>query len=379
MTVEARLWHFDGRNARRWQVRLVGDAQGFRLIADDWESGPWHWDDLVALDMAGPDAVFGHRTEEGWRIGFAGDAPSDIAPLLPGKQRYGGVVDRFGLGKASIAFAAIAAAVIFVGVKAPAWLAPLVPQSWEDKLGDTMVGDFGGRYCHTPQGDAALKALVAQMDPKGSARSIEVANIPMINAIALPGRRIILFDGFVQSAESPDEIAGVLGHELGHVQHRHTLTALMRQLGLSVILGGVDGNLGANISSLMGLSFSRDAEHQADETAIAGLGRANISPQGTAQFFERMGGERNEKPGKGKKKAPQKPDNQNVAEKKADTSIDTATNWFASHPTSGSRQQLFTQAVKKDHEYQVALSPAQWKALRSMCAQDKDVKSGWGF
>lgn len=394
------VWHYDGSNARRWHCRLAGDGQGFHLIAREWESGPWRWEDLTAQDKSGSDAVFGHREKEGWRIGFSGAVPADILPLLPRGQRYGGIIDRIGLGKASIAFAALAAAAILVGVKAPAWVAPFVPQSWEDRLGDAMVGDFGGRYCHTPQGDAALKALVARMDPEGHARSVEIANIPMVNAIALPGRRVILFDGFIQSAESPDEIAGVLGHEMGHVHHRHTLTALMRQMGLSVILGGMDGNIGANIGSLMGLSFSRGAEHEADEAAISALERANVSPQGAARFFERMG-RKQEDDAKGSDKAtdsqakdaPRKADG-GKADGKADggkeaaggkdrggedSAIEQAGNWFATHPTSASRHRFFADAVKKGHAYQPALSPAQWQALRSMCAQDKNVERSKGF
>ncbi|WP_341873239.1 M48 family metalloprotease [Sphingobium fuliginis] len=54
----------------------------------------------------------------------------------------------------------------------------------------------------------------------------------------MAGGRIILFDGLVQQAKSADEVAGVLGHELGHVRHRDTMTGLIRQLGLSVVLGG---------------------------------------------------------------------------------------------------------------------------------------------
>tara|TARA_R110000782_G_scaffold182437_6_gene272742 strand:+ start:87999 stop:89123 length:1125 start_codon:yes stop_codon:yes gene_type:complete len=371
--IETRVWHYDGRNANRWQPRLVGDKDRFRLIGEGWEAGPYRWTDLQALDMAGPDRVFGHAHEQGWRIGFAGEVPPELDALLPRQARYGGFIDRIGLGKASVVLACIAAAVIFIGIKAPGRIAPYVPQSWEDELGDAMVGDFGGRYCHTPEGDAALKALAAKMDPQNRARSIEVANIRMVNAIALPGRRIIIFTDLIEKAESPDEVAGVLGHELGHVEHRDTLTALMRQFGLSVILGGVDGSGGAQLNAMLGLTFSREAEHRADMVALDRMKAANISPLGTAQFFNRM-----DKPLWGdedKKKAPKTNPKTEEAAKK----VEQATNWFGSHPSSQSRYELFANAAQKGHAYQPALSPEQWDALKGMCASDRKVKSGWGF
>lgn len=371
--IEANVWHYDGRNANRWQPRLLGDSDGFRLIGDDWEAGPYRWADLVALDNAGPDAAFGHVAEQGWRLGFAGDVPADVAALLPQRPRYGGFIDRVGLWRASAALACVAALVLFVGIMAPGWVAPFVPQSWEDNLGDAMVGDFGGRYCHTPEGDAALRALVGKIDPEGHARSIEVANIRMVNAIALPGRRIILFTDLVEKAESPDEVAGVLGHELGHVEHRDTLTALMRQLGLSVILGGLDGSGGTYLNTALGLSFSREAEHQADLAALDSLKAANISPRPTAAFFQRLGG------------VPDKEDKKTSDQKAkgdADSTrdrIEQATGWLASHPTSRSRYELFDDAAEKGHSYTSALTAQQWEALKNMCVDDRTVKSDRDF
>lgn len=364
METQAEVWHYDGRNANRWRARLVGDAAAFRLIGEGWESGPYAWGNLHALDFAGADAVYGLENERGWRIGFAeGAIPPEVASLLPRKVRYGGFIDRIGLWRASAVLACVAALAVFVGVSAPGWIAPFVPQSVEDNLGDAMVGDFGGRICRTPGGDDALKALAARMDPQRQARSIEVANIPMVNAIALPGRRIVIFDGLVQQAKSPDEVAGVLGHELGHVAHRDTMAALLRQLGLSIVLGGMNNSAGANINTLLSLSYGREAEHEADLTAIAKMRAAQVSPAPTADFFRRMtptvpGGEK----GKGAARAEEM------------EQTEQALNWFASHPSSASRTALFAAAQDKRQRYVPALSAQQWRALKAMCASDRKVR-----
>lgn len=345
-----RAWHYDGRNANRWPVRVVAAEGGFRLIGEGWESGPHSWSDLVALPGPEDRAVFGLSGEDGWRLGFDGPIPAAIAARLPAAPRYGGVFDRFGLPRAAAVSAVIAALVVLVGLRAPGWIAPYIPFSWERRLGDAMVGDFGQRLCRAPAGSAALRRLVGRLDARGDARVVEVANIPIVNAVTLPGGRIILFDGLLRQAGSADEVAGVLGHELGHVRHRDTMTALVRQLGLSVVLGGLSGNVGGYLNTLLSLGYGREAERAADAEAIGRLKAANISPAATAAFFRRMG--RGEPGGK----------------------AGAAMSWVSSHPLSDERRALFADSVVADHRYTPALDSRDWAALRSICADDPDAK-----
>ena len=74
-----------------------------------------------------------------------------------------------------------------------------------------MVGDFGGRFCDTPKGRAALAKLTKSLDGNPKELQVEVANIDMLNAVALPGGKVVLFQGLLDQAKSPDEVAGVLG------------------------------------------------------------------------------------------------------------------------------------------------------------------------
>lgn len=347
-------WHYDGRNANRWRPRIVPEEGGFRLVGDGWESGPYAWGDLAPIAAPDGRSVYGLKQESGWRLGFDGPPPAGIAPLLPAASRYGGIFDRFGLVRAAGVCAAVAAALVVVGLKAPGWIAPHIPLAWEERLGDAMVGDFGGRLCRTPEGTRALTRLVARVDPGHSARTISVANIPIVNAITLPGGRVILFDGLLQQARSGDEVAGVLGHELGHVRHRDTLTALVRQLGLSVILGGFSGNVGGYVNGLLSLSYGRDAERAADSNAIEALAAADISPLDTAGFFRRLGS----------------------AEPKGD--IAAATGWISTHPLSDERRARFETGFERGRIYTPALDAQDWAALRRMCKSDRSVRPFFG-
>lgn len=351
-----RVWHYDGRNAlKRWpELRL--EEGGFRLMEGAWEGDPVVWADLSFISDRGEARIYGHSHLPGWRLGFEGEIPAEIAAHLPAHSRYGAWIDRVGLTRAALAFAGIAAVAVFIGLKTPGWVAPFVPLSWERKLGDAMVGDFGGRFCRTGPGQDALRKLVARLEGPDDGPAVEVANIGMVNAVALPGGRIIIFQGLIDKAKSADEVAGVLGHEMGHVRHRDTIQALIRQLGLSVVLGGFSGDVGGYVNGALSMSYSRDAEARADKASIEALKRANISPLDTAAFFDRMA--------KGEKAMGRMAD---------------ALNYMSSHPLSESRRKAFAKSAIKEHRYGEALSPAEWQALRSMCKNDPKVAKDDGF
>ncbi|WP_176592727.1 M48 family metallopeptidase [Sphingobium sp. EM0848] len=349
-----RLWHYDGVTAVRRSVELRRTGEGFALEEPEsgWTGTPVDWRDLTVVSMEGEHSAYGHRAIPGWRMGFSGQAPQDIAAHLPKAERYGRWIDRFGFWRAAGVFMLVAGLVVWGALEAPGVIAPLVPRGWENRMGDAMVGDFGGRFCHTPAGDAALRALAGQIDPRHEAREIALANIPMVNAVTLPGGRIILFDGLVQQAKSSDEVAGVLGHELGHVRHRDTMTGLIRQLGLSVVLGGAGGNAGGYLNGVLSLSYGRGAESAADGVAIDQMREAKISPAATAAFFERLGG-------------------------KEEGAEARAMSWLSSHPLSAERRRRFAAAVTPGATYRPALDPAQWQALRTACATDPKVAKFW--
>lgn len=350
------LWHYDGETGLRRTPRLIVGEGGFTLVDENRADGPIAWEALVARGTSGSDAVYGLRDRPGWRLGLGGSIPPEIATHLPHPERYGGFIDRIGLVRASAIFLVIAAAVVFVLMSAPRWIAPHVPPSFEKKLGDAIVGDFGGRFCNGPGGQAALNALTRQLNPDRLPLEVRVAHVPMVNAVALPGGRIIIFDQLLKEANSADEVAGVLGHEIGHVKNRDVMQALLRQAGLSVILGGMSGDAGGYFNALLSATYSRDAERAADRASIEAMKRASISPAATAGFFARLG---------------------KMEKELGKASV--ALNYLSSHPLSGDRERLFAASAAKDVRYHAALTREQWDALVDICHNDPDVKqdSGW--
>ncbi|CAN5367683.1 M48 family metallopeptidase [soil metagenome] len=354
----ASAWHYDGKSATRHAVRIVPAADSFRLEGEAAAYGPYRWSDVVALDGTGGRSIYGLKGVQGWRLIFDGPPPEDFAAHLPLPARYGRWIDRFGLVRAAGAFTLISAAFVALVLSAPSWIAPLVPRSVENRLGDAMVGDFGGRFCRTPAGRAALDRLAGKLGARGAGvRSVEVANLPMVNAVALPGGRIMLFQGLLAQAKSADEVAGVLGYEIGQVRNRDTMAALIRQLGLSVVLGGMDGNISGLVGSALSLGYSRKAESAADNYAIGVLASSAIEPDATAAFFDKLSGG------------------------KTGERLERAAKWISSHPVSADRKAAFLKSRRKGAVYRPALSDGDWRALRGMCAADKTVEPppsfGW--
>jgi len=123
-----------------------------------------------------------------------------------------------------------------------------------------------------------------------------VADDSAVNAFALPGGIVVVNTGLIEATRRPEELAGVLAHEVQHVELRHSLRQIAKQLGLLATLNLFAGNIGASLGGrvaehLLSLKFTRSAEQQADEQAVALLTRVNIDPGGLPSFFSRLASE----------------------------------------------------------------------------------------
>jgi Zn-dependent protease with chaperone function len=337
-----RVWHYDGASGIRRDPVMVLAGDGFVLVEPGREDAHHAFADLIAQGLVNGQPRYGLKKRPGWSVTLTEAAPEAIAAQLPGARRYGGVIDRIGLWPAVAAFTAVSALAILALTTMPSVVARMIPRSVETRLGALMVGDFGERACTSPEGVAALQALATRMKMRDDV-DLRVVDVPMVNAVTLPGGHVVLFSGLLRQAASADEVAGVLAHELGHVENRDVLESLVRQLGLSVVLGGLDGNVGGYTNALLSASYSRGAEARADGYAIEALTRAHVSPKPTAGFFQRLAQNEVKVEGAG-----------------------ALLGYMASHPMSSERERRFAASAGKG-AYPPALDAAQWEALKGIC------------
>jgi Zn-dependent protease with chaperone function len=115
------------------------------------------------------------------------------------------------------------------------------------------------------------------------------------NAFALPGGTMVITDDFVKEFPEPDVLAGVLGHEMGHVLDQHGIKRLYRSLGTAVLIAFLAGDVGPILEDivlegnvLLSLSHSRGQERDADAFGVRLAAQAGYSPSGLVTFFSRI-------------------------------------------------------------------------------------------
>ncbi len=259
---------------------------------------------------------------------------------------------------------AVAAVLLIVFVIVPALsdqLATLVPEESEKKLGEASIsqiswvlGQFGDdelEFCETPDGTKALSKMVGRLTAQFETDydlSVRVLDHPMENAFAVPGGHVILFKGLIDRATSAEEIAGVLGHELGHVVYRDPTRLALRSAGTVGILGMLVGDFtgGAMVllltERLIAANYAQDAEAAADRFAYKVMGDAGLPTAPFGNFFDRMADLVGESDG--------------------------LMSHLASHPNLSARADAARAADRfGDGDYEPVLSDEEWEALQAIC------------
>ncbi len=250
---------------------------------------------------------------------------------------------------ACLAVLAVAGIIWVMDVPLMRTAAQFLPDSARMALGQQVVTSMtaGRKVCETPAGRAALDKLVQRLSAAaqgGKPFKVIVIDWALVNAFAAPGEQIVLTSGLIAKAGGPDEVAGVLAHEIGHGLELHPEAGVLRAIGLSAAIelmaGGNAGTLG-NLGVLLAqFSYTRAAEREADAHALRILKAAAISPQGIVDFFA-----------------------------KVDKSEGAATgqmNILSTHPQTAERRKTAEAAPR--YASTPALPDADWRTLRGICS-----------
>lgn len=376
----------DGKSAAIHDVRLRLEGEGMRIVGSDGvDHGVWSYDTMRLVEDPNPERPIRLRRDEGdlARLEVADHAIlaelGEVAPDL----NHSGVRDPAQWRRAAIW--AVSLIVVFGSIgfalsRSAPLIAAMIPMSVEDRIGQTAIGQiaviFGGfkdieeLTCDNEPGVAALDAMTARLksvDDSPYAFNVRVLDISIPNALAAPGGHIVIFRGLIDMAETPDEIAGVLGHEMGHVTHRHATTNLVRAIGIDALILPLisGGTMASDLVSGLGkmalqASYSRDAEREADLVAVDMLTQAGIRADSFPGLLLRI----EEKYGIG----------DDGGDAGADDDENSGTTFslpdlLASHPATPERAALVAEAAKAGGG--PGLTDAEWQALRSICGEAK--------
>lgn len=116
---------------------------------------------------------------------------------------------------------------------------------------------------------------------------VGVVNKPVVNALAAPGGYILVYKGLLEKTGSPEELAGVLAHEMQHVIQRHTTRALVRSLSLRLLLAMASGGqTPAQLAGQLGeMRFSREAEMEADREGMKLIQGTRVDPHAMVRIY----------------------------------------------------------------------------------------------
>lgn len=175
-------------------------------------------------------------------------------------------------------------------------LAGLIPLSTERQLGNLALAQVRAQGGLASDGAAQQTVQeIGQRLTHGSRYQYRwfVRQDDSVNAFAMPGGVIVVHTGLLRQAAHPGELAGVLAHEVQHVEQRHTLRQMITSLGWGALVGVTIGDISAVAAMLAhqagSLVFSRGMEEQADRLGLQALQRAHIAPDGMLTFFQQLG------------------------------------------------------------------------------------------
>jgi Zn-dependent protease with chaperone function len=250
-------------------------------------------------------------------------------------------------------------------------LAPLVPQAMEAKIGaaahqqtlaqykggaPVLCGDEGERE---RAGRAAFQKLFDQLEPAARlpipVRPF-VVRTTTINASAFPGGIMHVNQGIILLANSPDELAGVIGHELGHMVHRHSLRGYLHNLGLTYLITLAAGEVftGSSVFIAVGDVLAnrntRAQERQADDYGVDLTARIGIDSHAAANLWERYVRRMREKPTEEEKAGPRA-----LLSNTHPAPLERAAAIRATPPVANLRP---------------LLTEAEWQALRLVCSRN---------
>jgi predicted Zn-dependent protease len=150
-------------------------------------------------------------------------------------------------------------------------------------------------------------AVIAYVDSLGQALaavsrrnyipySFHVVDTDDVNAFAVPGGYLYVNRGLIEAADTESELAGVIGHEIGHIVGRHSARQMSQQIGLSILasaaLGQDPDGVAAFVANIVAtgtiMNYSRTMEAEADAYGVQELYDAGVDPGGLADFFDKL-------------------------------------------------------------------------------------------
>ena len=310
---EWQAYYLDGRTAARTPVRLRLSEGGLQFTPAGGSAQWWAYDEMrlepgfhagdpARLERGGEHPEILLVRDPAFLDALRVFAPGLAAPLRKASRRLG-----WGAAAVLIVGAILALAItahLWVIPALASFLAPRVPVSWEARLAGSSEEALAPAEsrCDDPARVAPVRDIVARLSAavppagrEGRRFRVFVVNEPVVNALAGPGGVIVVYQGLLDSTESPEALAGVLAHEMQHVAQRHVMRLFLEHASSSALIAAATGEGGESLAfglqnaMMLGLlRYSREHESEADLAGLRLMAAAGIDPRGMIDFLETL-------------------------------------------------------------------------------------------
>lgn len=354
-----KAYYYDGKSAARIEVAVSVSHEFLLIRKPDGAAIEWKWKDVTQTQGFYENEPM--RLEKGieaivlenrlFVLHLKKIAPKAASSLSGPSKGQRSAIKIAGLW---LIAAGLVALLYLYGIPGFATVSVrFIPISWEEKLGDS-IWDGWSKEMRECKGASAMKsaeeilALLNKNAPPHKYKfKVHVVDNNMVNAFALPGGHIVIMSGLMEAAKTPEELAGVLAHEMQHVLKRHATRGILQSLSTSMlitVISGDTGNLGQAVQIMGQLRYSRNIEREADKGGLTLLLRAGIDPKGMVDFFGTL-------------------------EKKYGSTPGTL-NYFSTHPLTEDRISYLLERIPKDAKYAPLLPDVPWKRTSLSCDGD---------
>jgi beta-barrel assembly-enhancing protease len=278
-----------------WEIHTVGsDFDAPQIIR--WEMAKIHRNETTSKVNTFKYGEFPYQTIECRDEGFQ----KTIMAVYPEYKLFNqgylwffsqGVAGVVGLSAALIGFMAFAYFWLLPNLSEA--LADKLPRQYEIKLGESLAEATMKGLSIDEDRSLALQDFSTYIDFQTDyPLDFSVVNSDDINAFAMPGGKIVVFDALLDKIETPEALAGLLAHEATHVKKRHSLKGLARNLSgylfISILFGDLSGLTSViveNANSMYSLGYTRSLEHEADVEALQTLAHNHLDQQGLVSLM----------------------------------------------------------------------------------------------
>lgn len=169
----------------------------------------------------------------------------------------------------------------------------------DQKLGDVFWKSYSADMVEVKD-DKKVLPILQMVDQLCVANGINSSTIKVhvvknkeINAFAMPGRHLVVHTGLIQFADYQEEIAGVVAHEIAHIESGHVVKKLGKEIGLSILMNLTLGDIGSEVvrnalSTLTSTAYDRSLEKEADLRAVDYMMKANMNPKMLSSFLGKL-------------------------------------------------------------------------------------------